>query len=124
MYELRIWYAAPFEPVARVGHMRKGGAGWMHEPPRRLYRTGVAAMTAISKVLCRASIARVAWISRPALVVLLASVACLAAAASAGAETATYSTYSAVQSVPVPPASSFHGNGGGDGWAVALSETR
>ena len=81
-------------------------------------------MTAISKVLCRASIARVAWISRPALVVLLASVACLAAAASAGAETATYSTYSAVQSVPVPPASSFHGNGGGDGWAVALSETR
>ena len=46
-----------------------------------------------------------------------------ATAASAGAESATYSTYSAIQSVPVPPASHFAGSGGGDGWAVALSET-
>ncbi len=60
--------------------------------------------------------------------VVVAAFLCLgvpaATAASAGAESATYSTYSAIQSVPVPPASNFHGNGGGDGWAVALSETR
>jgi hypothetical protein len=43
-----------------------------------------------------------------------------ATAASAGAETATYS---ATQTIPVPPASNFAGSGGGDGWAVALSET-
>jgi hypothetical protein len=78
-------------------------------------------MTAMSKVLCRASIARAAGAGRPALVALLACAACLATAASASAESAVYSTYSAVQSVPVPPASNFHGNGGGDGWAVALS---
>jgi hypothetical protein len=42
-------------------------------------------------------------------------------AASAAAETATYS---AIEKLPVPPASNFQGNGGGDGWAVALSETR
>ncbi len=80
-------------------------------------------MTAMLKILCRASIARAAGAGRPALVVLLACVACLAAATSAGAESETYSTYSAIQSVPVPPASHFAGNGGGDGWAVALSET-
>jgi hypothetical protein len=43
-----------------------------------------------------------------------------ATAASAGAETATYS---AIQTIPIPPASNFAGSGGGDGWAVALSET-
>ncbi len=43
-----------------------------------------------------------------------------AAAAPAGAVTATYS---ATETVPVPPASNFAGSGGGDGWAVALSET-
>ncbi len=70
----------------------------------------------------RASVARAAGACRPALVALLACTACLAMAASASAESATYSTYSAIQSVPVPPASHFAGSGGGDGWAVALSE--
>jgi hypothetical protein len=28
-------------PTARVGHVRKGGAGWMPEPPRRTYGMGV-----------------------------------------------------------------------------------
>jgi hypothetical protein len=54
----------------------------------------------------------------------LAALVCLfvfsATAASAQAETATYS---AVETIPVPPASDFAGSGGGDGWAVALSET-
>ena len=62
-----------------------------------------------------------------ATVVVATALACLcvfsATATSAGAETATYSTYSAIQSVPVPPASHFAGSGGGDGWAVAMSET-
>ncbi len=79
-------------------------------------------MTATLKVLRRVSISRATGVRRPALLALLACVACLAAAASAGAETAIYSTYSAIQSVPVPPASSFHGNGGGDGWGIALSD--
>lgn len=43
-----------------------------------------------------------------------------AGAAPASAETATYS---ATQTIPVPPASDFAGSGGGDGWAVALSES-
>jgi hypothetical protein len=30
-------------------------------------------------------------------------------------------TYSATQTIPVPPASTYTGSGGGDGWAVALS---
>jgi len=59
--------------------------------------------------------------------VVVAALLCLgvfgATATSAGAESATYSTYSAIQSVPVPPASHFAGSGGGDGWAVAMSET-
>ena len=78
-------------------------------------------MTAM-KVLRRASISRASRVGGPAAIALLASVACLAAAASASAESAIYSTYSAEQSVPVPPASNFKGNGGGDGWAVALSK--
>ena len=32
-------------------------------------------------------------------------------------------TYSATITIPVPPASSYAGTGGGDGWAVALSST-
>jgi hypothetical protein len=57
-------------------------------------------------------------------VVVAVSLVCLfafsVAAASAAAETATYS---AVQKIPVPPASNFAGSGGGDGWAVAMSDT-
>jgi hypothetical protein len=56
--------------------------------------------------------------------VVVAALACLfvlsVTVASAAAETATYS---ATETVPVPPASNFKGNGGGDGWAVALSKT-
>lgn len=32
-------------------------------------------------------------------------------------------TYSATQTIPVPPASTFAGSGGGDGWAVAMTPT-
>ena len=56
-------------------------------------------------------------------VAFVAVLACLlipaAGAAPATAETATYS---ATQTIPVPPASNFAGSGGGDGWAVAMSE--
>jgi hypothetical protein len=55
---------------------------------------------------------------------VLAALVCLfvlsATAALASAET---TTYTATQTIPVPPASNFAGSGGGDGWAVALSET-
>ena len=33
-------------------------------------------------------------------------------------------TYSATQNIPVPPASSFSGTAGGDGWGVSVSDTR
>ena len=32
--------------------------------------------------------------------------------------------YSETQTIPVPPASNYAGSGGGDGWAVALSDTQ
>ena len=32
-------------------------------------------------------------------------------------------TYTATQTTPVPPASSYAGSAGGDGWAVALTPT-
>jgi hypothetical protein len=58
------------------------------------------------------------------IVAIVATLACLfalaATAASASAET---TTYTAKETVPVPPASNFAGSGGGDGWAVALSNT-
>ncbi|HLY50807.1 MAG TPA: hypothetical protein VKR21_16585 [Solirubrobacteraceae bacterium] len=44
-----------------------------------------------------------------------------AAAAHAAGEA---TTYTATETVPVPPASNFAGSGGGDGWAVALSNTQ
>src|ERR1700733_10677853 len=54
----------------------------------------------------------------------VAALACMLAlsvtAVAARAETATYS---ATQTIPVPPASNFAGSGGGDGWAVAFSDT-
>jgi hypothetical protein len=56
--------------------------------------------------------------------VVLSALACLlvlsVTAVAARAETATYS---AIQTIPVPPASNFAGSGGGDGWAVAFSNT-
>jgi hypothetical protein len=99
---------------------------------------------AMSQVHCRALTSRITRVPKPALsegrrtrsprarvgasgrAAVVVAFLCLgvfgATAASASAESATYSTYSAEQSVPVPPASNFQGNGGGDGWAVALSE--
>jgi hypothetical protein len=83
-------------------------------------------MTAISRVLRSVSIRRSSPDGGRRAAVVIAALACLivcsATAASAGAESATFSTYSAIQSVPVPPASHFAGSGGGDGWAVALSD--
>lgn len=58
------------------------------------------------------------------IIALATALACLCVlavtAVSAAAETATYT---ATETIPVPPASNFAGSGGGDGWAVALSET-
>lgn len=51
------------------------------------------------------------------------AVCLLALAASAVSAMAETSTYTATETIPVPPASNFAGSGGGDGWAVALSET-
>lgn len=57
---------------------------------------------------------------RPALAVTLAAAFLLVAASSALAAPATYF---ATETIPVPPASTFSGSAGGDGWAVALSST-
>jgi Big-like domain-containing protein len=57
--------------------------------------------------------AAVAAVALACLFVLSVTVATAAAATA---------TYSAIETVPVPPASNFAGSGGGDGWAVALSE--
>src|SRR5579871_6159767 len=46
----------------------------------------------------------------------------LALAFTASSALATTSTYTATETIPVPPASNFAGSGGGDGWAIALSE--
>jgi hypothetical protein len=40
------------------------------------------------------------------------------------ASAAQITTYSATQTIPIPPASNYAGAGGGDGWAVALSNTQ
>jgi cell division septation protein DedD len=55
-----------------------------------------------------------------AVIALLCALGLTIGAAGAAAET---TTYTATETVPVPPASDFAGSGGGDGWAVALSET-
>jgi hypothetical protein len=85
-------------------------------------------MTAMFRALRSFSTARLAPHARQGgrrSLVAAAALACLfvlsVTVVSAAAETATYS---ATETVPVPPASNFQGNGGGDGWAVALSETR
>lgn len=53
---------------------------------------------------------------------LVAFIAVIAPMQPSGA-TGWTSTYTAVETIPVPPASSYQGSGGGDGWAVALSST-
>ncbi len=83
-------------------------------------------MTAMLKIPRRALIHLVAGDRRPAtaIALLACATACLAMIASTAAKAETFtSTYSATASIPVPPASNFAGSGGGDGWAVALSET-
>jgi hypothetical protein len=56
--------------------------------------------------------------------VALAALICMfALALTAVAARAETATYSATQTIPVPPASDFAGSGGGDGWAVAFSNT-
>jgi GDSL-like Lipase/Acylhydrolase family len=40
-----------------------------------------------------------------------------------GTASASAATYTATETIPVPPASTYQGSGGGDGWAVALSNT-
>lgn len=84
-------------------------------------------MTATLHVLRSLSIARSTRTTRLSsrwATIAVAALACLfvllVTVATAAAETATYS---ATETIPVPPASHFAGNGGGDGWAVALSST-
>lgn len=63
----------------------------------------------------------VAWRAGLAVAACLASVLVTAGSALADGSPATYS---ATETIPVPPASSFQGSAGGDGWAVALSATQ
>ncbi len=51
---------------------------------------------------------------------LLTAAGAISGAPPAGAAPATTAS-SATETIPVPPASSYAGSGGGDGWAVALS---
>jgi hypothetical protein len=60
-----------------------------------------------------------------ALAATAAFVCCGFTLATAGAAWASEPTiYTATESVPVPPASTFAGSGGGDGWAVGLTSDR
>ena len=61
---------------------------------------------------------RFAWIA------LLAIGCCMLAAAGASSARADTTTYTADQTIPVPPASNFTGNSGGDGWNLAMSPTQ
>ena len=54
---------------------------------------------------------------RCAFIAICAVGALLVAPAAASADV----TYSHIQTIPVPPASSYAGSGGGDGWAVAMT---
>jgi uncharacterized repeat protein (TIGR01451 family) len=75
----------------------------MNIPPARKKRSGV-----------RVCVLSVLAIAAALLVVSLP--------ATAGADTTTV-TYVATQVIPVPPASDYHGSGGGDGWGIALTST-
>jgi hypothetical protein len=55
---------------------------------------------------------------------LVAVCGALITASVASAGTTTTTTYAATKTLPVPPASNYAGAGGGDGWAVALSNTQ
>ncbi len=51
---------------------------------------------------------------------LLCSLLVLASAPPASADSGSFTSYSSTQKIPVPPASAFAGQGGGDGWALAV----
>jgi hypothetical protein len=53
----------------------------------------------------------------------LTCIAMLATARTALADSSQVTTFSETQTIPVPPASAYAGQGGGDGWALALSPT-
>ena len=55
-------------------------------------------------------------------VLSLAVLAATLTVGSAGLAEAAVATYTATQTIPVPPASTYAGAGGGDGWAVALDD--
>jgi hypothetical protein len=57
-----------------------------------------------------------------ATVMICVLLALVGAASTASAAEENTTTYTATETFPVPPASSFAGSGGGDGWAVALSK--
>jgi surface antigen len=57
------------------------------------------------------------------IVVIAALLTTLAFALPPSADAADTVTYSATQTIPVPPASTYAGSGGGDGWAVAMTST-
>ncbi|HUB75341.1 MAG TPA: hypothetical protein VL979_15080 [Solirubrobacteraceae bacterium] len=60
---------------------------------------------------------------RKSAIALAGAIFVLAMTVSASSAMAESTTFTATERVPVPPASHFAGAGGGDGWAVALSET-
>lgn len=60
--------------------------------------------------------------SRISFLLLMAAVFAAIGVASAGA--AETAVYSATQTIPVPPASNFSGQAGGDGWGIELSNTQ
>lgn len=55
-------------------------------------------------------------------VLLAVALSVAAVAGSRSFASAAPRTYSATETIPVPPASSYQGGGGGDGWAVALTQ--
>src|SRR5260370_29534487 len=62
--------------------------------------------------------------ARLSLGLLVAVCGALITASVASAGTTTTTTFAATKTLPVPPASNYAGAGGGDGWAVALSNTQ
>jgi hypothetical protein len=52
--------------------------------------------------------------------ILLFTTLALASAPSASADSGSFTSYSSTQKIPVPPASAFAGQGGCDGWALAV----
>lgn len=63
-------------------------------------------------------------LTRRSLTALLAAVAAVVVFAAILTGSAGAGTYTQVQTLPVPPASSFAGSGGGDGWAITLSSDK